>query len=301
MVRLIKTDSVLGILIFLSCASFSAGIYFLKNHSKLAERIQAVSHKNLAGNKAVFSNISTFIIQLAGKFGFNTDLSKFDRKLFLAGRPFSMTAEEFVGAWVAMVAAAVVVVGTLIISGSLTPFFGIFLVFLLAVLPRVIVHSAAETGTARLSSEVIDLIMQLELGVYAGLTTARVLEWAAESPTKLGNLLKLLHKEISMGEKTYVIFSRLADDYGIAEAREVAMALKQADVQGVEIGVTLSGLSRDLRDTREREAEIRVGRLEPSISSILTLTIMVAALSLYVGPIVAETLPLLDQMFAVGY
>jgi Bacterial type II secretion system protein F domain. len=159
-----------------------------------------------------------------------------------------------------------------------------------------VVDSGAGAGRIKLGSDVINLILRLELGTSAGLAPMRVLQWASEGDSLLAQLLKSLTREVSMGKLTHVVFTRLAEDYGIPEAREVAVSLKQAEVQGLSISSTLSDLSRDLRDSRERDAEIQIVKMRPSIEGILTATMMVAAITLMVGPLAAENIGVINHM-----
>lgn len=277
------------------------GIYNFKTRSRLMEKMETVSRKTTAGQKKLLSGVSKIAIFLARRIGIDNDFESFDRKLFLAGRPFGLTGQEFIGAWIILIGASIIAGTIFALSGTLPPVFAFSLVILLSVLPHLVVTSGAEAGQARLGKEVIDLVMDLELGVSAGLTPIRVLEWYSQNPTMLAVLLKTLIKEASMGKMTHVVFSRLADEYGIVEAREVAVSLKQGEIQGLKISEALSNLSRDLRNSREMDMDIKVVKLKPSIEGVLTLTMMIAAIALMVGPMVAENFGALNQMMGPGF
>ncbi len=278
-----------------------AGIYYFKTRSKLKEGMESIIEESGPGKKRLLETIGELVLKLAHKADLATALDRFDKKLFLADRPLNLKAQEFAGGWIVLVAVSLVVSILLVFIGFIPPLAALFIVFVSTALPHLLVDSAAEAGRVKLSNEVIDLVTSLELGVSAGLSETRVIEWAAEGEGTLAIILKTALKEVAMGKLTYVIFNKLADDYNIPQAREVAVSLKQAGVHGVTVGQVLIELSRDLRGTREREAEIQIVKLKPTIDSILTFAVMVAAMTLMIGPIVAENLGMLDQMLGGGF
>jgi len=300
-VKKIRLDVLVAVLLLLCVASLFTGSYFLKQRSKLKEVMDSIAKKSEKDRKNSFNEAGRVVVYIAQKLGWTDDFGPLERKLFLAGRPFNFTAQEFIGAWIVLVAVVLVICVLLVFSGTIPSGLGLIILFFFSVLPYLLVDSGVESGRAKLSTEVIDLVSMLELGVSAGLSETRVLEWAAESDGMLAVILKTAIKEVEMGKLSYVIFNRLADEYDIPEARNVAVSLKQAGVQGLSIGQALIELSRDLRDAREREAEIRVVKLKPTIDSILTVSVMVAAIMLMIGPMVAENFSMLDQMFTGGF
>jgi len=264
------------------------------------DQLTKVSQKNQVKN-SILKEIGSFTSLTARKTGYFTSLEAYDRKLFLANRPFSLTAEEYIGMWATLMAVALVSAVVLTLTGVIQPLFAVFLVAIGVLMPHVYVNTRAEVGRNKLSSSVIDLVGRLELGTSAGISPVRVLEWVSEGSGLLADLLKTLTKEVAMGKMTHIVFTRLADDYGIPEARDVAVALKQAEVQGLPISQVLSELSHNLRESRERDAEIQVVKLRPSIEGILTATMMIAAIALMLGPIAAENLSSLNTMFGGGF
>lgn len=113
------------------------------------------------------------------------------------------------------------------------------------------VTNASDEGRDRLNTEVIELVSKLELGVSAGLSPTRVIEWAAEGEGMLAVILKSAIREIFMGKLTHVIFAKIADDYNIPEAKEAATSLKQAEVQGLNVAQALVECPRSPGQERE--------------------------------------------------
>lgn len=294
--EIIRYDIIIAALLLTCVGALASGIYFWLNRSRLKERMEQVNRQRIVTRRNVLRLLSSHFLRLLQKAGINSNMAALDRKLFLSGRPFNLSAEEFCGAWITLAAAAMVAGTILALSGVLQPLFAFGLVALAGFLPHLVVDAGAGAGRNRLGTETINLILRLELGTSAGLTPIRVLEWASEGNSLLAQLLKSLTREVAMGKLTHVVFTRLADDYGVPEAREVAVSLKQAEVQGLPISGSLADLSRDLRDSREREAEIQIVKMRPSIEGILTATMMVAAITLMVGPLAAENIGVINHM-----
>jgi Flp pilus assembly protein TadB len=283
-------------LILASIASLFAGVYHFKNRSKLKEHMQSITKTSVSERKRSLGSLGESVSALADRIGWTTDFDQFDKKLFLAGRPLNLSAMEFIGGWFVMVAAALLVIVVLSFLGAIPPFLALLIIAFAVLAPHHLITNASEDGRDKLSTEVIELVSKLELGVSAGLSPARVIEWAAEGEGMLAVILKAAIREISMGKLTHVIFAKIADDYNIPEAREVATSLKQAEVQGLNVAQALVELARDLRDRRERDADIQVVKLKPTLEGIMTAMVMVAAITLMVGPLVAENAGILDQM-----
>lgn len=263
--------------------------------------MQSITKSSVTERKRTLGSLGESISVLADRIGWTTDFDQFDKKLFLAGRPLNLSALEFIGAWVVLIAAALLIVLVLSFLGAIPPFLALLIIAFAVLAPHLIITNSSEEGRDRLSTEVIELVSKLELGVSAGLSPARVIEWASEGEGMLAVILKSATREISMGKLTHVIFGKIADDYNIPEAREVATSLKQAEVQGLNVAQALVELSRDLRDRRERDADIQVVKLKPTLEGIMTAMVMVAAITLMVGPLVAENVGVLDQMMGRNF
>ncbi len=258
--------------------------------------MQSITKDSVSKRKRSLGSLGESITILAEKIGWTNNFEQFDRKLFLAGRPLNLSAVEFIGSWFVTIAAALLIVLVLSFLGAIPPFLSLLVIAFAILAPYLVITAASEEGRDKLSTEVIELVSKLELGVSAGLSPGRVIEWAAEGEGMLAAILKSATREISMGKLTYIIFTRIAEDYNIPEAREIATSLKQAEVQGLNVAQTLTELARDLRDRRERDADIQVVKLKPTLEGIMTAMIMIAAITLMVGPLVAENMGVLDQV-----
>lgn len=267
--------------------------------SKLKEHMQSIAKSTITERKRTLGGFGESVLTLVKRIGWSAE--RFDKKLFLAGRPLNLSVMEFIGGWIVMVAVALLIVIVLSLLGAIAPFLALLVIAFAVLAPYIMITNASEEGRDRLSTEVIELVTKLELGVSAGLTPVRVIEWAAEGEGMLAIILKSATREISMGKLTHAVFSKIADEYNITEAREVATSLKQAEVQGLNIAPALIELARDLRDRRERDADIQVVKLKPTLEGIMTAMIMVAAITLMVGPLVAENVEILDFMSGKGF
>ncbi|WP_421070288.1 type II secretion system F family protein [Pelotomaculum propionicicum] len=288
-------------MILCSMAAFFAGIYQLRTRNRILEKMAAVSKSSKAEKPAVFSAVGESVEKLLKKVGWSTDFEQIDKKLFLAKRPLNLFAQEFIGAWVIMVAVVMIIAVVLCFTGAVPPFVAVLVTLFAVMLPHLVVTNSSDEGREKLSTEVIELVSKMELGVSAGLSPTRVLEWAAEGEGMLAAILKTANKEISMGKMAYAVFNKIAEDYGVPEARDVAVSLKQAEIQGLNIAQVLVELARDMRDRRERDAEIQVVKLKPTLEGIMTAMVMVAAITLMIGPLVAENMGVLDMMISKDF
>lgn len=229
------------------------------------------------------------MVRASKRLGFSINLEAFDRTLYLANRPFGLNAEEFIGAWIILIAGVLVLTGSTLVLGANALQLNFLIIAATILIPFIKIRTAAEEGREKLGLEIIDLVQQMELGVSAGLSVSRVLEWATEGTGKLAGILRVLVKESRLGgERVYPIFSRLADDWGVVQAREIAMTIKQAEIQGLPIGGILLDLAKDLRYQREHGLDTQVAKIKPSVTAILTISCMIGAICLMVGPIGAE-------------
>ena len=290
-----------GALVICSVAAFFIGLFKLKTRSKLKERMAAISKGAGIERTAMFSTVGDFAEKLIKRLGWSTDFEQIDRKLFLAKRPLNLPAQEFVGAWVILVAVVMLIAVILYFTGAIPLFMAVLVTAFALLLPHLMVTNLADEGREKLSTEVIDLVSKMELGVSAGLTPTRVLEWASEGESTLAAVLRTANKEISMGKMAYVVFYKISEDYNIPEARDIAVSLKQAEVQGLDIAQVLVELARDMRDRRERNAEIQVVKLQPTLEGIMTAMVMVAAITLMIGPLVADNMEVLDMMVSKNF
>lgn len=279
------------ITVFLSVALFGLGLASRATKSELLEKLEGgivqTNKKNIKDNLKIISNKT---VRLANSLGLNTNLEALDKKLYLAGQPFNLTAEEFLGVMSIIVSAALIIFATLWMGGILPPFLCFFSVFAIVAVPIIKISGEIEKNREKLGNDVVDLCNQLELATSAGLHPQRVISWTSEGDSVLAGILKDLKREVEMGKQLNWLFNRLAEDYDISEAKEMALALKHAEVQGVSITQHLRELSKDFRNRREYDMETKVAKIKPGITTILVVSVLISSAFLMLGPVIADNL-----------
>lgn len=273
--------------VFLAVALFGIGLAAKLTRSKLLEQLEG---SEPLSNKDYLKTLSRRAVWFVNSLGINIDFDKLDKKLYLAGRPFNLEAEELIGVMSVVFGVTLIICLTLWMGGVLPPFFCVFLIFAVIAVPVVKIRGDIEVGREKLRNELVDFCQNLELATSSGLQPVRVIAWAGEGNGLLAGILREIRKEVELGKYLHKLFARMADDYELHEAKEVAQALKHAELQGLSVSKHLIELNRDFRNRREIDLETRVSKLKPGVTSILVLCTIIAGGFLMLGPIVADNL-----------
>lgn len=274
--------------VFLAVALFGIGLTAKLTRSKLLEQLDGGGEP--LSNRDYLKTISKRANWTASSLGLKIDFEKLDKKLYLAGRPFGLNADELVGAISVVFVATLIICITLTIGGVLPPFFCAFLIFAVIAVPIIKIRGDIEVGHEKLRNELVDFCQNLELATSSGLQPIRVIAWASEGNGLLAGILKEIKREVELGKYLHKIFARMADDYDLHEAKEVAQALKHAELQGLSVSNHLIELNRDFRNRREIELETKVSKLKPSVTTMLVICTIIAGGFLMLGPVVADNL-----------
>ncbi|GAB6159343.1 hypothetical protein JCM39194_25440 [Desulfotomaculum varum] len=262
------------------------GIYSYYTRNKFEEYIKRQEKKKKTLSK---SDIGSQIIKYLQKIGYRVDEQKLDNILYLAGRPFDFTAEEIIFSGFVLAGVIFVSMTAAVTLGILPLPIAITMALAGIVVPLIKIRGDALEGKTRLGLECANFCMYLELVLSAGLTEQRALEFAANSQKGLlGPLIKRYTRET--GSYPYVVFSRIYDDFSIEEARDMAMVLKQANIQGTEVSKALATLAQNFKEARINSIDAQILQAKPVISMYLTLATIVAAILLMTAPIAVENL-----------
>lgn len=166
---------------------------------------------------------------------------------------------------------------------------GVVILAIVSLLPWQIAKNRAKAGREAVRRETIELCHRLQAGASAGVTTHRVLEWAAEGSGLLAEILARMMAEIKTGRPLHLVFGRIGMTYDIPEADELALIVKHGEMQGTEISRHLQELNRDLRFRKEMEISRKAAVLKPRVVGVMVLIAMVAVGSLVVAPVIMDS------------
>lgn len=251
--------------------------------------MSAVSKRAKTTSRHTMSQVSKSIVELYRKYGAKIDIGSMESKLFLAGRPFGVTAEEFIGINTAFSCFIAATMSGMII-GNLIPGFAGFIIFVIAtLLPWNIVKNSAKTGRETVRKETMDLCSRLQAGTSAGVSALRILEWSSEGKGLLSEILAKMMAEITTGKPLHLVFGKIGMTFDIPEADELALIVKHHDQQGVEISSHLQELSRDFRYRKEMEVSRKASKLKPKVVAVTVLVALIAVGSLIVAPVIMDS------------
>ncbi|ABO49345.1 hypothetical protein Dred_0807 [Desulforamulus reducens MI-1] len=287
---MITIGHIVTVSLLCSLLSLAAGFYYRKQYSVLKERLSGQK------NKLTFLQLfSKKLPEYLKALGIVLDFKKINNWLVLAGRPFKLNAEEFVGAYIVLVAGTGVVAYTMINLGLVSKLIGFLFFAVPSVVPYFHIESEAQKARDKINTELINLIYSMDLGVSNGLDEKLLIQWAAEGKGLLASMLRESLKEVDLGGEEYLIFYRLAEDYNVPDAEEVGMLIKHAEKNGVDISQSLYDLARDFRYRRDSDLDKNIGKVKLTIGVYVVLAYMVMTFALIAGPIMVEYLPYLSK------
>jgi len=288
---------VLVLLVFLAVVFLGLGITVRLNRSELMEKLEGDLLKTSRRNvKELLKILSRKTMKLSKGLGFETDLSKYDKKLYLAGQPFNLNAEEALGVMSFIFCVTLIIAVSLWVTGKTSPILCLLMIFTVIAVPLVNVRNNIELGREKVSTETVDLCLNMELAISAGLQPLRVITWASETGGLLAGILRDYKKEVELGKQLHWMFSKIGDDYDIPEAKEIALALKHEEIQGVSIAQHLSELAKDFRSRREHDLETKVSKIKPGVTTILVISCLIAGVFLMLGPVIVDNIESFSMM-----
>jgi Flp pilus assembly protein TadB len=273
-------DFLIAIFVFSAIFCLLAGTYAYSSRSVVGEllagketRISVFSFFRRMGNK---------VLNKAPGF-FNTE--KLDAILRLAG--ISLDAETYLGIAFSSLIGAFVLGITCWVSGVFGPQMVIILPLLVWGLPRYFIHRKADQNRAVMRISLIDFCSRLEQSVSGGIHHERVFQWAAEGDSPLTRELRFVVNARQYGKPLHKAFvEHFVDKLEIPEAEEIGVILTNADVRGVSPVESLRELNKEFRSRRQFDLLIKMSKLKPITTTVLTLTALVTCIIWLVAPLV---------------
>lgn len=269
--------------------SLALGLFSYRGRSLLQEKMKSTGKRARLTGRQSLGELSSRLVMLYRRYGIVIDTGRLEARLFLAGRPLGLGAQEFIGATTALSCLAAAALAGMVMGGLLPAGAGLVLLAIASLLPWQIVKSRAKAGSEAVRRETMELCHRLQAGASAGVTTHRVLEWAAEGRGLLAEILARMMAEIKTGRPLHLVFGRIGMTYDIPEADELALIIKHGEMQGVEISRHLQELSRDMRFRKEMEISRKAAVLKPRVVGVMVLIAMVAVGCLVVAPVIMDS------------
>jgi len=162
-------------------------------------------------------------------------------------------------------------------------------------LPDVVLSRLAAHRQLRVRNELPDLLDQLTICVEAGLGfDAALARTTKASRTPLEQEVSRMHQELRIGVPRREALDNLLARTDVAELRQFAHALVQAETYGVPVTQMLRAQSLEQREKRKQAAEERAMKLPVKITFPLVFCILPTMFIVILGPAVIK---LLDSGF----
>ena len=221
----------------------------------------------------------------SGRFsGINVDAVR--RDLLGAGF-YTLTPQVFVGYQVMFTVALSAFLLLMAFSApSLLTFAGVIVAGLLGWrLPGVFLQRRAAARRDEIDSELPELIDLLVVSVEAGVGLAAAFQLIGERLSgPLGNELRLVQQEQSMGLSSDMALTKLLDRCETPAVRSFVRSLQQGEWLGVSIGTLLRNLAVEMRTRRRQAAEERAQKAPIKILFPLVFLIFPAMFIVLLGP-----------------
>jgi tight adherence protein C len=210
-----------------------------------------------------------------------------NRALAKAGLSGRATAEQILGAKLALPVLTAVVLGLRVTSDAQP---GNVIVMLVAVAagffaPDILVRAKADRRAEAITFALPDLLDQVTISVEAGLGFESALARTSRDQTHplAQELLRML-QDIRLGSTRSDALGALARRSQVDDLKTVVLYLRQADSLGAPLARTLRTLANDMREKRRFRAEERAQRLPTLIIFPLGLCILPALFIVILGP-----------------
>lgn len=217
--------------------------------------------------------------------------ARYERKLKMAGMPYGLDVDSFLGIKMFVFVAFVVLAALGVLAASGGPGTKLLLVALLlfvgaygpdAWLDRII--DRRRIAIKRALPDVLDLLV---ISVEAGLGFDAALQRIVKhSRGPLADEFAHVLYEIQVGVPRREAFRNLADRTAVDELRTFSHAISQADVFGVSVGKVLRTQATELRTIRRQKAEELAQKIGVKIVFPLILCIFPAIFVVILGPAV---------------
>ena len=215
------------------------------------------------------------------------DLGAIERRLREAGRPYGLTATEFVRFRVlwAIIAG---LIGALFFSGSELPVLIVFsLAFALGgyAFPDVWLSSAARSRTQRLERALPDMVDSLVLALEAGMDLeGAVRRVGAKQQGPLGEAFADLLAELNAGYSLTQALERLESRTISAELADLITLIGQSRKLGVSLSTGLRTRAQEMRSRRRLKAQEAAQRAPLKMTIPLVLFFLPALMIVFLGP-----------------
>jgi tight adherence protein C len=153
--------------------------------------------------------------------------------------------------------------------------------------PLIVMQRRAATRLLQIDKALPEVIDLLVVSVEAGVGLGGALQMiASRMDGPLGDELRLMLQEQSMGRSTEESLGKLLDRCDTPSVRSFVRSLQQAERLGVSIGSILRGLAAEMRTRRRQAAEERAQKAPVKLLFPLVFLIFPAMLLVLLGPAV---------------
>lgn len=279
------------ILVFLSGITFAVGLHYYRTRSVIEERMSRAKPVRLTSwRQGLIKLTDRLTSKNRGWTDHLFDEQDIDAKLSLAGRPFKLTVNEYIGFVIALAGLGAVTGTVLALAQAAPPWFPIGLAATAWAVPKLVLDKEAAKGRTMAAREIVELCDRLSQGLSAGHPAVKLLEWASEGEGILAKELREVIHEVRLNRPLHEVFNKLAVSINLPEADELALSLKHASVHGTAIASHLRGLAKEFRRRRESDMAVQIAKLEPRITVALALPATIAVVCFIAAPLLVQTL-----------
>lgn len=228
-------------------------------------------------------NMINYLIRLGikfspvgGRLGILIKRDFLTRNLALAGNPYLLKADEFLG--------ICFVLGILgLIFGNLLVLFGLPMasilrfVFLLAGLfgPVIWLKEAAKLHQEAIALELPNYLDAVSAALNAGVPLEAAMRYmAGQTEGPLGEELALLQKEVELGMPREEAYNRMSQRNNCLQLERLVYNLTQGSKLGVPVATTFRVLAEDMRQERVNRLKIKAGKAGPKVTLITSFVIL---------------------------
>lgn len=213
--------------------------------------------------------------------------NELDAKLRLAEYPMGFTGDNYLGYIVLITTASFVVAIALAMTRIIEWPYVPAIPFAFWGIPRFIVTKNFEKNKAIIRIKLMDFCARLEQGVAGGAQPITVFRKAAESDDLLGNEMKAVMQSQKLNKSLHKAFvEHFVDILHVPEADEIGVMLRNSEERGTVLSEPLKDLNRDFRIRRQTELMLKASKLKPTVTIILTISVLIAMLIFVIGPII---------------
>jgi len=301
----------LFISLFISLSCFLYNVFNLKESSKegISRRLNYIKQQSfdvmpedeLGGSfkdriiKPVLEGVGKAVLRLAPK----EMIANMERKIIMAGRPYSWGVKNWLGIQAFMVLGLPVLVLLLYIQLRMNVS-DLFIITLASVIigllfPNMLLNSKIRKRQSEITKSLPDIMDLLTVSVEAGLTFDSALSKVIEKmPGPLAREFETVLQEIKVGKSKKEALYQMSDRIGVQDLRSFVSAVVQADQLGVSLGRVLRLQAEQIR--RNRKQRISEKAMKAPIKMLIPMVVFIFPVIFIVllGPVVIN----LIDMFA---